>query len=68
MLAEESDCWLCGRVIDPRVVYPDPWSGSVDHVVPLSRGGDPLARGNCRAAHLRCNQRRNNRGRAHESV
>lgn len=54
----EPNCWLCGLEIDADRGYPDPWSFSVDHVVPLSLGGAPLERGNARAAHLRCNMRR----------
>lgn len=49
-----SDCRLCGDPVDMTLVYPDPMSKSVDHVVPLSRGGahEPS---NCQLAHLRCN-------------
>lgn len=49
-------CWLCGHEIDYDLEHPDPWSFTVDHVVPLSKGGDPLGWDNLRAAHLRCNQ------------
>ncbi len=51
-------CWLCGRDIDYELGYTDPWSFTVDHVIPLSKGGDPLDWGNLRAAHYRCNQRK----------
>lgn len=47
-------CRLCGEPVDMTLVYPNPFSKSVDHVIPLSRGGahDPS---NCQLAHLRCN-------------
>jgi 5-methylcytosine-specific restriction endonuclease McrA len=62
------DGWLCGvpecrqpaRAINPGVRYPDPASPSVDHIVPLSLGGDDTQR-NKRAAHLGCNVARGNR-------
>jgi 5-methylcytosine-specific restriction endonuclease McrA len=41
-------CWLCGRI----------GADTADHVIPLSKGGDPLDPGNLRAAHQRCNSRR----------
>jgi 5-methylcytosine-specific restriction endonuclease McrA len=53
-------CWLCELAIDPELHWPDGASRSVDHVVPLSRGGDDTA-ANKRAAHLRCNIARGNR-------
>lgn len=60
----ERDRWRCGichKVIGKSFKYPHPRSKSIDHVVPLSQGGDDTA-ANKRAAHLRCNQARMNRG------
>jgi hypothetical protein len=54
--AESDVCWLCGQWIDMSLKWPDPWSKSGDHIVPLSRGGH--IRGQVALAHLRCNQRR----------
>lgn len=59
-------CWLCGNEIDYDLKFPDPWSFTVDHVIPLSKGGDPLDWENLRAAHYRCNQRKGDKL-AHES-
>jgi predicted nucleic acid-binding Zn ribbon protein len=63
----ERDGWLCqmpvcfgaSRTIDPELPNPTPWSKSIDHVLPLSRGGLDTS-GNKRAAHLRCNISRSN--------
>lgn len=55
---EESDCWICGQPVDMTLRWPDPMSRSIDEVVPVSLGGSPFDRANCRLAHLRCNQRR----------
>jgi 5-methylcytosine-specific restriction endonuclease McrA len=41
-------CWMCKQ----------PGADSVDHLIPLSRGGDPYAKGNLAAAHMSCNLRR----------
>lgn len=47
-------CGLCGDAVDSAVKHPDPLSPSLDHVVPLSRGGLHV-RGNVQLAHLGCN-------------
>jgi HNH endonuclease len=51
-------CWLCKKRIDKTYKYPHPQSASIDHVVPLSRGGTDTAL-NKLAAHLTCNVSRN---------
>lgn len=55
-----TDCSLCGEVVDMSVAWPDPLSKSIDHVVPLSKGGAHEL-SNCRLAHLGCNVRKGNR-------
>lgn len=59
----ERDAWvcqLCGGAIDRELRHPHRMSASVDHVVPLSRGG-LHAWANVQAAHYSCNSRKNNR-------
>lgn len=50
-------CWICGGSIDSNLTYPDPFYVSLDHMVPLSQGGEHT-RANARTAHLRCNIQR----------
>lgn len=47
-------CQLCHDPIDSELVWPNSKSPSVDHVVPLNRGGEHSYK-NCQAAHLGCN-------------
>ncbi len=54
LVEQEFVCYLCGEGIDPACKFPAAASPSVDHVIPLSRGGTGL-RENLRAAHLGCN-------------
>jgi 5-methylcytosine-specific restriction endonuclease McrA len=59
----ERDAWVCGicdQPIDRTLKHPDPNSVSLDHIQPLSLGGEH-SRANTRAAHLGCNVRRGNR-------
>ena len=60
VLAEEHDCWLCGEPVDKTLKTPHPRSPEVDEVVPVSLGGSPYDRRNCRLAHRLCNVRRGN--------
>jgi 5-methylcytosine-specific restriction endonuclease McrA len=42
-------CWICGG-----------WgANSADHIVPIAEGGHPTSLANLRAAHRKCNYRRN---------
>jgi hypothetical protein len=47
-------CQLCGEEIDREAVAPAPWSPSIDHVMPLSRGGEH-SMANVQSAHYWCN-------------
>lgn len=47
-------CGICGDVILPFIRHPHPRSASVDHIVPLARGGEH-SYVNCQASHLGCN-------------
>jgi 5-methylcytosine-specific restriction endonuclease McrA len=50
-------CALCGGRVDQQLAWPDPMSKSLDHIVPLSAGGDHV-RANVQLAHLTCNVRK----------
>ena len=59
----ERDAWICGICdlpVDREASWPDPNMPSLDHIQPLSLGGDH-SRANTRCAHLGCNVRRGNR-------
>jgi 5-methylcytosine-specific restriction endonuclease McrA len=47
-------CGVCSEAIDPDLRYPHLMSASVDHVVPMSRGGGHVW-DNVQAAHFMCN-------------
>lgn len=54
-------CGLCAKRVDMTKPWPHPLSPSLDHIIPLTRGGahDPS---NVQLAHLRCNTAKGNRG------
>lgn len=53
-------CQLCEESISRDATYPDLMSPSIDHVIPLSRGGEH-SYANTQTAHLRCNISKGNR-------
>lgn len=53
---EEATCWLCGDPIDMRLPPLHRDAFTLDHLVPISRGGD--IRGETRPAHRSCNASR----------
>ncbi|HEU4590839.1 MAG TPA: HNH endonuclease, partial [Steroidobacteraceae bacterium] len=46
-------CKLCGVKVDRRLEWPHPMSASIDHIVPISKGGEH-SNANCQLAHLVC--------------
>lgn len=54
------DCWtcqICFELVDDTLQYPDPYSKSIDHIIPVVRGG-PDTFDNVQLAHLVCNNRK----------
>lgn len=49
-------CGICGRAVDFDKVFPDPWSPTLDHIIPVQKGGDPASLENLQLAHLQCNR------------
>ena len=49
-----TDCHLCGKPVDMTLAWPHRDSKSVDHIIPLSKGGAHEL-SNCALAHMGCN-------------
>jgi len=56
ILAEQEVCALCGQPVDKHLKFPHPMSASIDHIVPIAKGGHPSAYENLQLTHLICNQ------------
>lgn len=61
----ERDGWICGlckNAVDPALRHPDPWSATLDHVIPLGPPhGGTHTRDNVQLAHRDCNVRKQDR-------
>lgn len=60
-MADGWRCHLCGKLTDKTKPYPHPKSPTIDHVIPINRGG-LHERSNCRTACARCNSAKQDRG------
>ena len=58
VLREETHCAICGEEVDVSLPHGLPGSPEVDELLPVSKGGDPLDRANCRLTHRTCNRQR----------
>jgi len=56
ILHAQDTCAICGRPVDKQLKYPDPMSPTVDHIIPLSKGGHPSDMGNLQLTHWICNR------------
>jgi 5-methylcytosine-specific restriction endonuclease McrA len=56
-VADNWVCQLCKQPVDQQKQFPNPLSPSLDHIIPLSRGGGHV-RSNVQLAHYICNVRK----------
>ena len=56
VLAQGEVCAICGLPVNKHLRFPDPMSPSVDHIIPVSKGGHPSDLSNLQLTHLICNQ------------
>ena len=60
VLARAQDCALCGLPLDFQAQPMTRFAPSVDHIVPVTLGGELLDPANLRPAHFGCNSQRGN--------
>lgn len=56
ILISQTICGICGKPVDKSLKYPHPGSPTVDHIIPVDKGGDPSALSNLQLAHMKCNR------------
>ena len=61
ILATASVCGICGKPVDTSLKYPHPLSPTVDHIVPVNRGGHPSDINNLQLAHFTCNRQKSDK-------
>ena len=61
IFASERVCGICGQPVDMSLKYPHPGSPSIDHIIPIDRGGHPSDISNLQLAHWKCNRAKANK-------
>ena len=56
IFATETICAICGKPVDFKLKFPHPNSATIDHIIPVSKGGHPSDIDNLQLAHLQCNR------------
>lgn len=56
IIKQNDICAICGKPVDKKLKSPHPMSPSVDHIIPVSKGGHPFDISNLQLAHRSCNR------------
>ena len=56
ILASQEICAICGQPVNKKLKFPNPLSPSIDHIIPIAKGGHPADIENLQLTHLKCNQ------------
>ena len=60
ILKTQTICGICGKPVDFSYRAPHPLSPTVDHIIPISKGGHPSDIDNLQLAHRCCNRQKSN--------
>ena len=61
ILKTQTICGICGKPVDHNYKYPHPLSPTVDHIIPVSKGGHPSDLSNLQLAHRCCNRQKSDK-------
>lgn len=61
IMRTQTVCGICGKPVDFSLKYPHPMSATVDHIIPVSKGGHPTDIDNLQLAHRCCNRAKSDR-------
>lgn len=61
ILKTQDVCGICGQPVDMSLKYPHPMSPTVDHIIPISKGGHPTDINNLQLAHRHCNRQKSDK-------
>ena len=56
ILSTQDVCGICGKPVDKSLKSPHPLSKTVDHKIPVAKGGHPSDLDNLALAHRKCNR------------
>lgn len=61
IFATQTVCGICGKPVDFSLKFPHPLSPTIDHIIPISKGGHPSDIDNLQLAHRCCNRQKSDK-------
>lgn len=61
ILKTQTICGICGKPVDFSYKNPHPLAPTVDHIIPVAKGGHPSDISNLQLAHRCCNREKSDR-------
>jgi len=61
ILATQNICGICGKPVDKSLKYGDPMAPTIDHIIPVAKGGHPSDIDNLQLAHWICNREKSDK-------
>lgn len=61
ILKTQNSCGICGQPVDVTLKPPHPLAPTVDHLIPVNKGGHPSAMENLQLAHATCNRQKSDK-------
>src|SRR5690625_4620325 len=58
ILKTQNTCGICGHPVDLSLKSPHPMSPTIDHIIPIAKGGHPSDIDNLQLAHWTCNRQK----------
>ena len=59
--ATQQICGICGKPVDFTLPWPNPLSPTIDHIIPVAKGGHPSDIDNLQLAHWTCNRQKSDK-------
>ena len=61
ILATQDTCGICGAPVDKTLPHGDPMAPTIDHIIPIAKGGHPSDMDNLQLAHWTCNRQKSDK-------
>ena len=61
IFATQTVCGICGKPVNKLLKFPHSLSKTVDHIIPVSKGGHPSDISNLQLAHWTCNRQKSDK-------
>ncbi len=61
ILATQNICGICGKPVDMSLKHGHPMAATIDHIIPIAKGGHPSDIDNLQLAHWSCNRQKSDK-------